>query len=392
MKIELHMLQSFPPSNLNRDDSGMPKDCEFGGFRRARISSQCLKRSIRYSDQFKKRIDSNIGTRTKYSLGNFKKELLKTDIEEDKAQVIAKIVLEQVIGKIDEDNKTSVLYYTDDKELANLASIANEYSDQIFELNKLISLQKKAKMESKEQKELSAIVTKISKQFKDTYANHIDSVDIALFGRMLANTPTMKIDAACQVAHAISTNTISMDFDYFTAVDDLNPEGETGAGMIGSTAFNSACYYRYSVIDSDQLMHNLGNKKELAKEGILGFIEGSVFAVPSGKKNAFAQNVQPDFVMVVIRENDAPANLANAFEKPANPDNKKSLSENSIKKLAKHWKNLNTMYGFENNLVAVACTSLNQLGALSANGNITGSLKDVIAATEEYLNANIREA
>ena len=45
--IELHILQSFPVSCLNRDDVGAPKTATFGGVNRARISSQCLKRAIR---------------------------------------------------------------------------------------------------------------------------------------------------------------------------------------------------------------------------------------------------------------------------------------------------------------------------------------------------------
>src|SRR6266508_2221569 len=51
--IAIHMLQNHAPSNLNRDDNGDPKDALFGGVRRARISSQSLKRSIRWSDTFR---------------------------------------------------------------------------------------------------------------------------------------------------------------------------------------------------------------------------------------------------------------------------------------------------------------------------------------------------
>lgn len=385
MKIELHLLQSFPPSNLNRDDSGMPKDCEFGGYRRARISSQCIKRSVRYSERFAERMNNRIGKRTKNSLGKLKKQLENRGIEEENADKVARVVLEEVAGELDEKDRTSVLFYTDDTELGFLAEVVNKYKDEIIELNETIENAEKEKEVKKEKKELKSIIKKISKEFFKEHANSIDSVDIALFGRMLANTPTMKIDAACQVAHAISTNKVSMEFDYFTAVDDLNPEEETGAGMIGSTAFNSACYYRYSVIDMKQLLHNLGNKAELAKQGVLGFIEGSIFAVPTGKINAFAHDAQPDFVMVVIRENDAPANLANAFEKPVSPESELSLAESSIKRLDDYWKRLNNMYGFDNDLVAVSALNQKPLDNLSSNGNYLGSVKEIISKVENYL-------
>ncbi len=389
MKIEIHTLQSFPPSNLNRDDSGMPKDCEFGGYRRARISSQCLKRSIRFSDSFSKRMDNNIGVRTKNALKKLIEQITKFDIDEENADMIARSVLESAIGNIDDKDKTSTLFYTDDTELGNLAKVVSSHFDKIIEFHNSIENETVKKKKDSLRKELDGYIKKITKEFFDTYANKIDSVDIALFGRMLAHTPTMNIHASCQVAHAISTNKISMDFDYFTAVDDLNPGGETGAGMIGSTAFNSACYYRYSVIDFEQLMSNLGNKKELAVQGILGFLEGSVFAVPSGKINAFAHDTQPEFIMIVARKDDAPANLANAFEKPVYPDKDNSLMQNSVAAIDEHWNSLSEMYGFdENNRVFVCTKHKDNLSKLKD----TGSFKDILEKIEEYINANMKEA
>jgi CRISPR system Cascade subunit CasC len=387
MIIELHLLQSFPPSNLNRDENGMPKDCEFGGYRRARISSQCLKRSIRFSKPFQDRMDYQIGYRTRNVLDNFVDELVKLKIEKDKAEVIAREVIEIIIGKIDKQDKTSALFYTDSKELRNLAIVTKGYLDKIMPLLEEVDEKKKQKSNKDN---LKAISKSIAKDFFDLHSNKIDSVDIALFGRMLANTPSMKIDAACQVAHAISTNRITMEFDYFTAVDDLNPEGE-GAGMIGSSAFNSACYYRYSAIDADQLMFNLGDKKELAVQGILAFIESSVLALPTGKKNVFAHNTQPEFIMIVARESNMASNLVNAFERPAYASNNNSLTENSVIRIDEHWKYLNEMYDFDNGFVGIVVKRQDLLKNLAEEAKVIGSLKDVLLETEIHLNQSISD-
>ena len=65
MLIEIHMIQNHSPANLNRDDLGAPKTCIFGGVTRARISSQCLKRSIRRSEQFAAALERDGGVRTR---------------------------------------------------------------------------------------------------------------------------------------------------------------------------------------------------------------------------------------------------------------------------------------------------------------------------------------
>lgn len=386
MIVELHLLHSFPPSNLNRDDNGMPKDCEFGGYRRARISSQCIKRSIRFSEHFQKRVDYQIGFRTRNVLKKFTAELEKLGIEEEKSDIIAREIIKKVVGSLDKKDKTSTLFYTDDIELKNLAKITNNYLEEIILLLAMEGDKKKKKSNTDK---IKAIIKKIVKDFFELHAHNIDSVDIALFGRMLANTPSMKIDAACQVAHAISTNRITMEFDYFAAVDDLNPEGESGAGMIGNTTFNSACYYCYSAIDTEQLMFNLGSKKELSIQGILAFIEGSVFTVPSGKKNAFAHNTQPDFIMVVIREDNAPSNLSNAFEKPVYAGNNYSMTENSIIRLDQHWKYINDMYEFDNEFVGITLKRNDLLTNLSDDAKVISNLKEMLLETEIYLNKRI---
>src|SRR5690606_30773078 len=148
------------------------------------------------------------------------------------------------------------------------------------------------------------------------------AVDLALFGRMLADLPDRNVDAACQVAHAISTHRVSAEFDYYTAVDDLKPDDTSGADMIGTVEFNSACYYRYANIDLRQLVKNLKGEAEevdaeLAEAAVRAFLIASRDAIPTGKQNSFAARNAPSFFLAVVRDRGA-WSLANAFVAPVN--------------------------------------------------------------------------
>jgi CRISPR system Cascade subunit CasC len=170
------------------------------------------------------------------------------------------------------------------------------------------------------------------------------AADLALFGRMLADLPDNNIEAACQVAHAISTHKVGVEFDFYTAVDDLQNKAESGAGMMGDIEFNSACYYRYSNIDLNQLKKNLDNDEGLSNATVAAFIRASVSAIPTGKQNSFAAQNPPDFIMAVVRNNGA-WSLANAFVKPIKEGG--SLVADSIRALVDYWDKLNTAYGSE---------------------------------------------
>jgi CRISPR system Cascade subunit CasC len=187
-------------------------------------------------------------------------------------------------------------------------------------------------------------------------AESVHAPDIAMFGRMIEiNTSTpfgkkdLGIDAACQVAHAVSTNRVATDFDFFTAVDDLLPQGDMGAGMMGTVEFNSACFYRYANVDMAQLTKNLGDAA-LAQATLEAFIRASVAAIPTGKQNSMAAQNPPSFVLAVVREAGL-WSLANAFlkpispDKPLRPDNGGNLVSNSQLALADYWNKLTTMYG-----------------------------------------------
>jgi len=159
------------------------------------------------------------------------------------------------------------------------------------------------------------------------------AVDLALFGRMLADMPEKNQHAACQVAHAISTHTVEREFDFYTAVDDLKPEDTAGADMMGTVEFNSACFYRYAVVDWGKLVENLQNDTELANKGLREFLEGFVVAEPTGMQNSFAAHNAPEFIVISVRRNTAPRNLSNAFETAIRVKKGESLTKESAVRL-----------------------------------------------------------
>ncbi len=335
MFIEIHMLQNFAPSNLNRDDTGNPKDTEFGGVRRARISSQCIKRAIRSESVFKDKTNVEPADRTKWITRLLVKPLAEAGKPEEEAWAVAEAFANALgIGtekdKKTEQPKTKVLLYLSKSEIAEVVKKLLEQWGEI-----------EATLKSGKSPILDTIVKELIKGMKD----RTSAPDVALFGRMLAEKPELNIDAACQVAHAISTHRVSMDMDFYTAVDDLSTDEETGAGMMGVTGFNSACFYRYARIDWEQLVKNLGDDKVLAKKTVEGFLCATLRAVPTGKQNSFAAQNPPDFVLGVVRKDGESWSLANAFEKPVKAGRDGGYLGNSIESLDKYWGRLVKVYG-----------------------------------------------
>ena len=333
MIVEYHMIQNFAPSNLNRDDTNNPKDCEFGGVRRARISSQCIKRAIRTEPVFSETTQMPSGERTRWLAAEIKKELTKQGKDEEQSQKKAEAFIGALLGGMDSGNsqRSKVLFYICDEEKKHITEAIIKDWD------------------SNDDKKYEDLV----KEYKKTFSNRSSAPDIALFGRMLADDPKLNIDAACQVAHAISTHRVNMEVDFFTAVDDLLDEDQSGAGMMGITGFNSACFYRYANIHWEQLVENLGGDKALAERTAEAFIRASILAVPSGKQNTFAAHNPPSFMMVIVRDDGANWSLANAFEKPVYAGNKTSLTEASMMAIDHYWGNLKRVFGGEQKMAVL---------------------------------------
>ena len=342
--IEIHILQNFAPSNLNRDDTGAPKDALFGGTRRARISSQCLKRAVRQSF-IQKKDDGffhpdELAIRSK-RLYKAIADLLKGRHEETDAMAKAEIALSYVKLKAGDGGKTQYLLFLGQREIEALAEAIHQDWDKIVP----VAVDPKEKGGRKSKKATATDAPKEIREQIESIFNGGKAVDLALFGRMLADMPEKNQNAACQVAHAISTHSVEREFDYYTAVDDLKPEDSAGADMMGTVEFNSACFYRYAVVDWGKLVGNLQNDTELAKKALRAFLEGFVVAEPTGKQNTFAAHNAPEFVAVSVRNSTAPRNLANAFETAVRVGKDESLTKVSADKLMEKANRLNAAYG-----------------------------------------------
>ncbi|WP_105317433.1 type I-E CRISPR-associated protein Cas7/Cse4/CasC [Thermus tenuipuniceus] len=326
--LEVHVIQTVAPSNLNRDDTGSPKDALFGGFRRARISSQAQKRAVRVAfREWHLLSEAERAVRTKRLLEALLKRL--EDVPEDKAQRAVEYAL-NALGLGVKEGRTEYLLFLGEKELDQLAQIIRE------NLEALTAQEAKGKKKAEVDGELKKALEKALDGGK--------AVDLALFGRMLADSPEFGVDAACQVAHALSTHKVDREFDFYTAVDDLNPKEETGAGMMGDVEFYSATLYRYAVVNLDKLLENLQGDKELALKGALAFLEAFALTLPSGKQNSFAAHNPPLFLAFRAGVG-LPRNLATAFERPIWPKEGKALSALSVEALVREWAKFDRAYG-----------------------------------------------
>jgi CRISPR system Cascade subunit CasC len=371
--IEIHVLQNFAPSNLNRDDTGAPKDAFFGGTRRARVSSQCNKRAVR--EYFKSENDEYFASRTKRIVDSLIQRVeLKVKGETSYSQENLEKAITAAINcigsgdkkvKVDKDKKsgqlkTDVLLFLSNAETDALATAIEVNFSELLK-TKISSEVAKVITDSLDGKESKSRLT----------------LDIALFGRMLAVMPEKNQNAACQVAHAISTHAVEREFDFYTAVDDLKPEDSAGADMMGTVEFNSACYYRYAVVDWAKLTENLQGDAELAAKGLRTFLQGFVMAEPTGKQNSFAAHNPPEFVAVTVCHDAAPRNLANAFETAIRAKAGESLTRKSAEVLASKGRVLETAYPRKSQTYV-----LNLINAdMGGFGTEKTSLDDVLEAT-----------
>lgn len=366
MFVELHMLQNFAPSNLNRDDTGAPKSCEFGGYRRARISSQCLKRSIRTAFKQGKLLvggglpSDRLAVRTKRLIDALASRIKQPGVQESEIREVIEVALQGMgfglvtpAGRPDE-RLTEYLVFLGENEIAGLAEKCVKHWDALHTVaaaarTAAAAAAAKTPGTTRAAKKVAKKTAKAS--VPDSIANDFKKVldgrraaDLALFGRMLADLPDKNTDAACQVAHAISTNTVkAAEFDFYTAVDDRKPDDTAGADMLGVIEFNSACYYRYANVDLGQLRVSSGDT-ELARSTLKAFLHASVEAIPTGKQNSMAAQSFPSLVFAVARESGL-WSLANAFVQPVKPDGRGDLMENSVSNLDAYWGRLTKMYG-----------------------------------------------
>jgi len=331
MFVQIHMLQSMPPGNLNRDDTGQPKKCIFGGVTRGRISSQCLKRNIRLSDIFQDAFGGTTANRTKYLprlVGDALVGIPTDEIEGVKAGIAGQFKKEAK-GEGDEgDAKDAEATDVTPQLVFFPPPFAKKVASLVAELRKKHPkayakfIGRKEKRSKEEDKEADAAIA----AFRDEafHAKESMSVDIGLFGRMTTSDLIADVEAACQVAHALSTHEALTEGDYFTAMDDRQGDFITsqvdgkGAAFLGSgdtvTFYNSAVYYKYLNVDTDSLAKHLGSDAEnQARHAAAVLIQAAALATPTGKQNSFAAHSVPEVILVEVSVKKQPISYANAF-------------------------------------------------------------------------------
>ncbi|MBD2783306.1 type I-E CRISPR-associated protein Cas7/Cse4/CasC [Xenorhabdus sp. DI] len=341
--IQLHLLTSYPPANLNRDDLGRPKTAQMGGFERLRISSQSLKRHWRISDLFQDALAGHLGFRTKRFGFQVYQRLLNGGVKEKQAAEWASNIA-GVFGKKKKE---------DPLEIEQLAHISPAEQDATLALVDTLIAENRAATEE----ELS-LLSKAKM-----------AVDIAMFGRMLAGSPAYGVEAACQVAHAISVHAVTVENDYFTAVDDLNNgKTDTGSSHIGETGFAAALFYSYICINKSLLIENLAGNEALANRAIAALTEAAVKIAPSGKQNSFGSRAYASYVLAEKGEYQ-PRSLSAAFLKPIDDEDQ---ATKAIEKLEEQRKNFDHVYG--------ACTDSHyRINAVTGEGRFAELVQFITA-------------
>jgi CRISPR system Cascade subunit CasC len=375
MFVEVHILQNFALSNLNRDDTGAPKDCEFGGYRRARVSSQCIKRAIRtYFRDNALLSTANLAVRTRHLANELAARLAGAGKSKEEALRVARAALSAISLTVKDKDRTEYLLFVGNSEVAALAQVCDTYWDKLLAAADMLAAASdggsgedaQAGRRRRPKKAPIADLSVVADELQACLGGG-EAADLALFGRMIADRPDKNVEAACQVAHAISTNRVSVEFDFFTAVDDIpdyDPEAGMGAGMMGTVQLSSSCYYRYANLDLQQLLVNLHGNERLAKSGIAAFLEASALAVPTGKQTGTAAQNPPSLVAIVARERGL-WSLANAFVEPVAPDGQGDLVRNSIRALVDYWQRIAGVYG---------TSGIRYVGAVSTEDADVGSI------------------
>ena len=357
--VDIHVLQTVPPSCINRDDTGSPKTAVYGGTTRARISSQAWKHAIR--KEFHKRFpNEELGLRTKKIAALVKTELQKLDpsLSDEKAE-----------EKVSEGLKKAGLAAKDvskKKDVSKERELSNEMAALFF-----ISME--------QVRAIAALIhsDKKEKKMYEIALKKAPAIDMIMFGRMVASDPSLNYDTTVQVAHSISTHTVHNEFDYFTAIDDCSQDDESGASHLGTVEFNSSSMYRFATINVSELAFFVGAETGRA---VSEFLESFIYSMPTGKENSFANRTLPFAIYITVR-NDQPINLCGAFERPikAGQDGYEEASEKAFVEYAKE---LYTKYG---NAPAYSFGMGNQISSLTE----TASVPVILNKLENVINEQV---
>ena len=318
--LQLHLLTAHAPSNLNRDDANRPKTAVFGGEPRLRISSQSLKRGWRTSATFAEHLAGHLAERTQRLGRLIVERLAGQGVEPDRAMDIARRIAGSVAAINPETDRNPDF-------TRQLVMISPEEKKRAFELA-----------------DRCARGAGPGRLTAGDIVNAPESAaDIAMFGRMLADAPSRNVEAAVQVAHALTTHRAVPEDDYYTAVDDHKPDDEdAGAGFVGTLEFAAGVFYLYVCVDLKLLARNLGGNEPLVRAAVSALVTAAATVAPGGKQNAFASRARA-FYVLAERGDQQPRSLAAAFLTPV--ENNGRHGPDSITALEKFRNRLDAAYG-----------------------------------------------
>jgi len=399
--IQLHVLTSYPAANLNRDDAGAPKSMQLGNTTRLRVSSQSLKRAWRTSDVFKKALGAagHLGWRTKElgrkvhaaltqgatletvwddpaATGELPKlsDAKALEIGRAVAAAFGKLKPEPKKGKKGKDApadasvpaETNALADANPAEGAAAAKKSKDADPETLRAAVLESLEiEQLAHVSPEERQAVSVLTEAcrasgkapAKEALDLLRQGVSAADIAMFGRMIAANARFNVEAAVQVAHAMTVHKAAPEDDFFTAVDDLNKE-DSGAGHMGVAEFGAGVFYLYLCVDRELLTKNLGDDEKLAAASLAALVEAVCTVSPTGKQNSFASRAYAFFALAETGD-EQPRNLSLAFLKPVSGED---VAEKAVAALEECKERMDKVYGEK--------TKARRFNALAGTGSI----------------------
>ena len=347
MKIEIHIIQPLPVNRMNTDREGRPKTIPFGGYTRARISSQAQKRAARmYTHEFALLTNEEYAWRTRHFTQLLIGRLVEAGIDGTQAETLAMRGLSAIRfghkeNKENEDGlrlNEYLIFYTD-RELNGFTDALLKHRAEI-----LAATLPEVKVDAATAQPLKKLGSssdtkrKLQSQYSKQVIDDLERIfttdrnlELALYGRELADLPEGSVDGQVQVAHAISVNHTPQTEDFFVAIDDRAP-GAVSAGMIGSLGITAPTLYRVAAVNIGQLSREVGSDPAAAR-GARAFLEAFTLAMPSGGKNSYFSMTTPSFVLFRRVPLGSALTLAPAFEEPVLPQRHRSLSELAVERL-----------------------------------------------------------
>ena len=325
--IEIHIIHSVSASRINRDRESKLKTIIFGGQKRVRLSAATQKRATRIFTRENQLLHKDHQAQRSRQLAKKVIELLGTtefgQIELEQATLLTERAFAAIGMPLDKRQFNEYLIFHSEIELKAFCQAIFQCQDQLTHWEYSGSDKKKIKDSfPKEQQRLLASVFELQR-----------NLELALYGRHLADLPLGKVDGEVMMMHAFSVHAMYDETDFFASIDDYAPNDEADAGMLKDLGIASPTFYRFSAINLGSLAQQI-KSDELAKLGASAFIQSFVLGFPSGGNHSYFANTPPVYVLIQLVKNN-PTNMAAAFERSIIAPRNRSMSEVAIEQLEK---------------------------------------------------------